>query len=103
MSERTCWRCSKSLPPGCRNYVIHVEVSAGFDGVLKEPEEGLDASLSRLLDQVDRSDPKELEKDIHEEFTFLLCKRCRDRLVHEIKYPWEGPFQTQKDPDSTFH
>jgi len=103
MSERMCGRCGKELPPGGLNYVIHIKVFAGFDGLLLEPEEGIDSQLRRLMDQVEKSDPKELEKEVYEEFTFLVCKSCRDRFVDEIEHPWEGPFRIQKDPDRIIH
>ncbi len=103
MSERMCWRCGKELPPGGLNYVIHIEVFAGFDGLLLEPEEGVDKELRRLTDQIEKSDPKNLEKEVYEEFTLVLCKSCRDRFVDEMQHPWEGPFQIPKDPDRTIH
>jgi hypothetical protein len=83
--------------------VIHIEVFAGFDGVLLEPEEGIDKQLRRLMDQIEKSDSKELEKEVYEEFTLLLCKSCRDRFVEELEHPWEGPFQIRKDPDRIIH
>jgi hypothetical protein len=103
MSERTCWRCGKELLAGGLNYVIHIQVFADFDGLLLEPEEGIDKQLRQLMDQVEKSDPKELEKEVYEEFTLLLCKSCRDRFVEEIQHPWEGPFQTRKDPERIIH
>jgi len=103
MNERTCWRCGKGFSLGGLNYIIQVKVYAGFDGVLIEPKEGVERSLRYLLDQAGRSDPKELEKEVYEEFTFLLCKSCRDRFVNEMEHPWEGPFFTQRDPDQTLH
>jgi len=83
--------------------VIHIKVFAGFDGLLLEPEEGIDKELRRLMDQIEKSDPKELEKEVYEEFTLLLCKSCRDRLVDEIQHPWEGPFQIRGDPNRIIH
>jgi len=103
MSERTCRRCGKELPPGGLTYVIHIKVFAGFDGLLLEPEEGIDKELRRLIDQIEKSDPKELEKEVYEEFTLLLCKSCRDRFVDEIQHPWGGPFQIREDPDRIIH
>ncbi len=103
MSERTCWRCGKELPPGGLTYVIDIKVFAGFDGLLLEPEEGIDKELRRLMDQIEKSDPKELEKEVYEEFTLLLCKSCRDRFVDEIQHPWAGPLRIRKDPDRIIH
>jgi hypothetical protein len=96
-------RCSKELPAGDLVYVVQIKVFAGFDGLLSEPEEGIDNQLNRILNQIEKSNPEELEKDIYEEFTLILCKSCRDRFVDETKHPWEGPFQIRRDPDRFIH
>jgi hypothetical protein len=103
MEKRHCLRCGKELPPGTLTYVVHIRVFAGFDGLLVEPEESIDQQLNQLLEQVEKSDPKELEKEVYEEFTLLLCKSCRDRFVEETRHPWEGPFWVSKDPDRIIH
>jgi hypothetical protein len=103
MSEETCWRCGKGLPSGDLKYVIHIEVFAGFDGVLLEPEEGVDNQMRGVMDQLEKADAKELEKEVYEEFTLIVCKSCRDRFVDEIARPWEGPFQIHKNPDRIIH
>lgn len=103
MIERHCMRCGKELPAGDLTYVVQIKVFAGFDGLLSEPEEGIDNQLNRILDQIEKSNPEELEKDVYEEFTLLLCKSCRDRFVDETKHPWGGPFQIRRDPDRFIH
>jgi len=62
-----------------------------------------DGHLGVDLEQAERLDPKELEKDVYEEITLIMCKSCRDRFVDEIRNPWEGPFRIRKDPDSLLH
>jgi hypothetical protein len=103
MEERRCFRCGKELLPGSLTYVAHIRVFADFDGVLLEPEGGIDRQLKQMFEQIEQSDPKELEKEVYEEFTLLLCKSCRDRFVSETQHPWEGPFQIPKDPDKILH
>ncbi len=103
MEERNCWRCGKGLSPGSLFYVIHMKIVSGFDGMLSESSEGVDQQLKELLDQVQRVDPKELEKEVYEEITLILCKSCRDRFVEGVQHPWEGPFRIRKDPDSIRH
>lgn len=103
MGNRSCFRCGKELPPGSLTYWMNIRVFAGFDGLLLEPEEGIDHQLKQILKQIEQSDPQELEKEVYEEFTLLLCKSCRDRFVNEAQHPWEGPFQIKKDPDQIIH
>ena len=103
MSGRTCDRCGKGLPPGGLTYVIQIKAFADFDGLLLESEEGIDKELRQLMDQIEKSDAKELEKEVYEEFTLCLCKSCRDRFVDEMQHPWGGLFQSWKDPDQIIH
>ena len=103
MAEKNCSRCGKGLQPGGLFYVVHIKVFSGFDGILSESGEGIDRQLESLLEEVEQADPNELEKDIYEEITLIMCKGCRDRLVDEIRHPWEGPFRIRTDPDSVLH
>jgi hypothetical protein len=103
MGERNCSRCGKGLQPGGLFYVVHIKVLSGFDGILSETAGEIDQQLQGLLEEVQRLDPKELEKDVYEEITLIMCKSCRDRLVDEIRHPWEGPFRIRTDPDSLLH
>ncbi len=103
MAERYCWRCGKGLLPGALTYLVHIQVFADFDGVLLEPEEGVDQQLKQALEQIKEADPKELEKEVYEELTLLLCKSCRDRFVEEIQHPWGDLFSSQKGSDRILH
>jgi hypothetical protein len=103
MKKRNCFRCGKELQPGGLFYVVHIKVFSGFDGILTEPAEEIDRQLSQLLEQLRHSDPLELEKEVYEEITLVVCKSCRDRFVGDLQHPWEGPFQIRKDPDPTLH
>lgn len=100
---RKCFRCGKELPMGNLIYITQIRVFAGFDGILFEPEEGVDQQLERLLEQVEQSNPEDLEKEVYQEFNLILCKSCRDRLVDEIEHPWEGPFQIRGGPGRFIH
>ena len=103
MKDRQCSRCGKRLPPGGLAYVANLRVFADFDGVLLEPEEGIDRQLKGILKQVQDSDPGELEKDVYEEFTLLFCKRCRDEFVEQTRHPWKGAFWSSKGPGPFLH
>lgn len=84
----SCFRCGKGLPAGSLTYVAQIRIFAGFDGILLEPEGGVDRQLKQLLKQVEQSNPDDLEKEVYQEFHLILCKSCRDRLVDEIEHPW---------------
>ena len=103
MKERQCLRCGRSLPPGSLAYVAQINVFADFDGIVLEPEGEIEEQVKRVLDQIQDVDPKELEKEVYEEITLLLCKGCRDRLVEETHHPWEGPFWIRSGGDRMVH
>jgi hypothetical protein len=103
MEDRNCFRCGKELQPGNLFYVVQIKVVSGFDGILSEPTEGIDRQLKGLLEEVRQSDPKELEREVYEEITLIVCKSCRDRFVDEIQHPWGGPFQVRNEPDAILH
>jgi hypothetical protein len=103
MKERNCFRCGKELQPGSLFYVVHIKVFSGFDGILMEPTGDIDQPLNQLLEQTQQLDPKELEKDVYEEITLIVCKSCRDRFVDDIQHPWGSPFRIRKDPDPILH
>jgi hypothetical protein len=103
MEERKCMRCGVQLPYGSLVYIVQVRVFADFDGVILESEEESRQPLDQLLEQIKNEDPKELEKEVYEEFSLVLCKSCRDRFVNETQHPWEGPLGTAKGPDRILH
>jgi len=103
MKGKNCFRCGKSLEPGSLFYVVHIKIFSGFDGILSESAEGIDEQLKDLIQVAQNLDPKELENDVYEEITLIVCKSCRDRLVDDVRHPWEGPFRIRKDPDSFLH
>src|SRR4030042_4254547 len=100
MKGRNCFRCGRELQPVSLFYVVHIRVLSGFDGILREPTGDIDRQLNQLLEQAQHLHPNELEKEVYEEITLIVCKSCRDRFVDDIRHPWEGPFQIRKDPDS---
>jgi hypothetical protein len=103
MEERKCMRCGTQLPYGSLVYMVQVKVFADFDGVILESEEESQQPLDQLLEQIKNEDPKELEKEVYEEFTLVLCKRCRDRFVDDTLHPWEGSDRIPKSPDRILH
>lgn len=103
LEERSCFRCGKVIKPGAVSYLVNIRVFSNFDGILLEPEQGVDKELEKLLKQLEESTPEELERDVYEEFTLILCKSCRDRFVNETRYPWEGPFKMRNDSGRIIH
>ena len=103
MESRQCFRCGKRLSLGDLVYVVQIRAFADFDGVLMEPEGGIDREMEKLVEQIKNTDSETLEKDVYEEFSLILCKSCRDRFMDETQHPWEGPFQTGRGSGEPIH
>ena len=103
MEKRECMRCGVELPYGSLIYRVNIRVFADFDGVILDSEEESHPPLEQLLEQIQEADPADLEKEVYEEFTLVLCKSCRDRFVDETQHPWEGSFRLPKGPDRILH
>jgi len=103
MLEQYCVRCGKDLPEGSLKYVVDIRVYADFDGVLRFPEGDIEAEVSRLMAEIERMDPQELERDVYQEMAFLLCKSCRDRFVEDPLSRGEGPYPAGEGPPHFIH
>ena len=103
IEKRQCMRCGVELPYGSLVYVVQVKVLADFDGVILEAEEENPQPLDELLEQIKNRDAKDLEKEVFEEFTLILCKSCRDRFVEETHPLKERVPYLPKGPDRILH
>jgi len=96
-------RCGKDLPEGSLKYVVDIRVYADFEGVLRFPEEDIEEEVSRLMTEIEKMDPKELERDVYQEMAFLLCKGCRDRFVEDPLSRGEGPYPAGEGSSHFIH
>ena len=103
IEKRQCMRCGMDLPYGSLVYVVQIKVFADFDGVILDPDEESQHPMEKLLEQIQKADPKELEKEVYEEFMLVLCKRCRDGFVDETQHSDDLSFYPFKDPDRILH
>ncbi len=79
MSYEHCAKCGKGLPSGGVKYIISINIIADFDGIL--PEMVDDEEIARLLQEAEKMDQETLEKEVHQEMAYLLCKPCRDTFA----------------------
>ncbi len=84
-------------------YVVDIRVYADFDGVLSLPGEDIEEEVHRLMGEIERMDPGELEKDVYQEMAFLLCKGCRDRFVEDPLSRGEGPYPAGEGSSRFIH
>ncbi len=84
-SER-CRRCNKEIPFGGTRYLVNVEIVSAFDGFLPDYEED-ESHLVKLLEDLEQNeelDEAQLENDVHQEFTLVLCRKCKQKLVEHL-------------------
>jgi hypothetical protein len=71
----SCNRCGAELEPGSLKYLITVNVTADFDGVLPTQVEMED--LEAFMRQIDRGDPAQMENDVYLSQGYVLCPACK--------------------------
>ncbi len=84
MSYQICFRCGRRLPFGSLKYVINISISADFDGILLEPDGDINDEYERLLSEIEDLDEEALERDVYQDFDFILCNSCKDQWTREI-------------------
>lgn len=75
---KTCRRCERQLPRGA----LHFRFALALEGeaeVIDAPG-AIPADPQALLHELETADPDELEAQVHEELTGLLCTACRNAL-----------------------
>ena len=76
-----CSKCKRILPGGGTKYIVKIDITADFDGILPEyEEEELDKTYKEVLDL----DAAKLSADVHQEIIFLICKVCKDAFVNTV-------------------
>ena len=70
-----CNRCGTELSPGGLKYLVTVNVTADFDGVLPTQVEMED--LEAFMRQLDSEDPAKAENDVYLSRGYVLCPACK--------------------------
>jgi hypothetical protein len=87
MVKAICRRCGAQIPVGRVKYDVHVEIVADFDGFLPEPteEEEEEGAFADALREAEGLTAEELEDDVHQEYTLVLCRPCMIELSRELR------------------
>lgn len=93
---RRCHKCSRALPIGAAFYHLRISVQQGFDGVVPAEPSGDLRSLMAKIEQQTAGVPEQLlEDEVHKEFDFVLCPRCREKYCAN---PLNLPLDTSQIP-----
>ena len=103
MSDQYCDRCGKYLPEGGIRYTVHIQILSDFDGVILFEGEEAVQEVQKNFKEDDYLDEKDLEDEIFQEFTFLLCGKCRKNFAQDPFNRGTGFFKTNKNIERLFH
>ena len=78
----TCFRCGKYLRPGGLKYRVDITITSAFNGVIDEQYE--EGEIERLVEEIEKMDAEELEKEVYQKLTVTLCKDCRSGLINYL-------------------
>ena len=88
----SCNRCGAELLPGSLKYLVTINVTADFDGVLPTQVEMED--LEAFMRQLDSEDPAKAESDVYLSQGYLLCPACKAVFLADplgVKVRGDGP------------
>jgi hypothetical protein len=80
------------LEPGSLKYLVTLNVTADFDGVLPTQVEMED--LEAFMRQLDSEDPAKAENDVHLSQGYVLCPACKAAFLADplrTRTPGDGP------------
>ncbi len=76
-----CSDCGAMLPHGSLRYVVDITIFADYDGYVDEDKDAdIDERIQYLLEAMEEMDPNELEEDVYQELSIVLCQSCRDKF-----------------------
>jgi len=80
MTYEECARCGKRINESEIRYVVRLTVVGDDGGVLDEINDP-DIEIEKLIEQIENTDPFELESDVMEERVFVLCPGCKKAFL----------------------
>jgi hypothetical protein len=84
---------------GASFYHLRISVQQGFDGVVQPGPSGDLKSLMAKIEKQTAGVPEQLlEDEVHKEFSFVLCPRCREKFCAN---PLDLPLDIRHIPKRT--
>lgn len=86
-----CFRCGADFPGGGIRYRVDIRVAADTGGEVSDIKD-LEKELQHLLKVIEGEDEQTLEREVHTDFTFYLCRVCRDEYLKGPDIPLDTFF-----------
>ena len=103
MSDNYCARCGKSFVGGSLKYLVHIQILSDFDGVLPYTEDDLSEEIQAVLNTAESMDAQELEDDVYQELSFVLCEKCKKIFARDPLSGDKAVFSYNKKLENIIH
>ena len=103
MADHFCDRCGEFLPEGSIRYTVHVQILSDFDSYVLFEGENTSEDFQGFCSDDECADTADLEEDLFQELTFVLCGRCKRRFARDPFSRGLGLSSARKRMERLFH
>ena len=103
MFDQYCDRCGEYLPEGSIKYTVHIQILSDFDGVILLEGEDIAEEAQKIFGQVENMAERELEEEIFQELSFVLCGNCKREFARDPFNRGTGLFKKTRGVERLFH
>ena len=98
-SSIICTKCCKKIKKGSTSYKVHIIIRSRWDEYIEESGsvEEIDKEIEQIVKDLEHIQPSLIESDIHQNFTFILCRKCKEIFSAN---PLNIPLDFKDIPDS---
>jgi phage FluMu protein Com len=95
---KRCAKCNKILKKASTSYKVHIIIRSQWDEIIDERKsvEELDKEIEQLIKDLEHLSPSLIESDVHLNFKFILCRRCKEVFSAN---PLNLPIDFEEIPD----
>lgn len=103
MADLFCDRCGDYLPEGCIKHTVHIQIISDCDDVF--PGDGDDSTedIQHFLREIKDKDERELEEEVYQEISFILCGKCKKRFAQDPFNRGLRLFRANRSFERLFH
>ena len=103
MTDHFCDRCGCFLPEGSIRYTVHIQVLSDFDGMILFEGDDVSDDTQVFCNETDPSDTGDMEDDLFQELSFILCGKCKKRFSMDPFNRGVGLFKASRNIERRFH
>ena len=103
MSDHFCDKCGEYLPEGSLKYSVQIQLISDFDGVMVCDTADSELETQELMEEAEEISEQELEDEVYQELSFVLCSRCRKRFARDPFNRGARTYRTTKNFERIFH